>query len=284
MVSTRLELGLPRKAPHDALAGHPPRREWLDDQAPRYSLRRYLAVRSVMNLTARLYSNVRVEGLDRLPDGPAVLCFSHQNWADPFYVVAGTRSCPQLYFFGPEQEEMRKGIRNRLMRWSGVVIPYRPGRRGLVAATARAESVLAAGGVVAIAGEGKIHAGEEVVLPLRDGPAYLSLRCGVPLVPMAINGTSWLGFRQGVRIRIGEPIFARPATPRRPTAEDVDILTAEAQVALERLVGDFPDRPPAWPLGRRVTELFNVWPDGARPGAEERGREMGRARPPDPRR
>lgn len=247
----------------------------LDGQAPSHSLTRYKAVRAFIGTVARTYSHVRVEGLDRLPAGPAVLCFTHQSWADPFYMLAAASGCPRMYFFGPEQEEMRKGARNRLMRWSGVVVPYRPGKRGLVAATARVDSILRGDAIVAIAGEGRIHAGEGIVLPLRDGPAYLSLRAGVPLVPVAINGTSWLGFRRVVRVRVGSPIDAAPRTPCRPSADEVARLTGRAQTALEELVADFPDQPLPGRIGRGLTELFNDWPGGSRPPAQTRGRISG---------
>ena len=246
------------------------RREWIEAQAPERSPRRYNAVRILLSLVARFYSSVRVEGVERLPAGSSVLCFTHQNWADPLYILAAAPGRPRMYFFGPEQEEMRRGFRNRMMRWSGLVVPYRPGRRGLLAATARVESLLGQGAVVAIAGEGQIHAGEAVVLPLRDGPAYLSLRAGVPLVPVAINGTGWLGLRRVVRIRVGLPIANAPKAAVRARVEDVARLTGQAQSALETLVADFPDQPGPGRVGRWLTELFNDWPDGSRPPAQAR--------------
>jgi len=243
------------------------RRVWIDVQAPSRSVRRYRVIHALVGLVARLYSRVRVEGLDRVPPGPSILCFTHQSWADPCYVLAAMPRRPRTYFFGPEQEEMRRGFRNRMMRWGGVVVPYRPGNRGLVAATARVDSLLATGARVAIAGEGRIHAGEGLVLPLREGPAYLSLRAGVPLVPVAINGTGWLGLRRVVRIRVGLPVGPAPSTPRRPRGEEVARLTAQVQSTLETLVADFPDQPRSGRFGRWLTELFNDWPEGSRPPA-----------------
>jgi 1-acyl-sn-glycerol-3-phosphate acyltransferase len=247
-----------------------PRREGIEVQAPTRSLRRHRGVHAFLGLVARLYSRVRVEGVERLPTGPAILCFTHQNWADPFYMFAAIPRRPRMYFFGPREEEMRRGVRNRLMRWAGVVVPYKPGNRGLVGATARVERLMAEGAVVAVAGEGRIHAGEGIVLPLRQGPAYLALRAGVPLVPVAINGTSWLGFRRVVRVRIGEPIRMARETASRPAAAEVARLTARAQSALEMLVADFPDQPRTGRVGRWLTELFNDWPEGVRPPAEIR--------------
>jgi 1-acyl-sn-glycerol-3-phosphate acyltransferase len=257
-----------RVVPAGDVCGRP-----IDVQAPATSIRRYRAIRAFFRVTTRLYSRVRVEGLERLPAGPAILCFTHQNWADPFYVLAASPPSPRVYFFGPEQEEMRRGARNRLMRWGGVIVPYRPGSRGLVAATARAGSLLRAGALVAIAGEGRIHSGEGVVLPIRQGPAYLALRAGVPLVPVAVNGTSWLGFRRLVRVRIGDAVGAPGSGPARPIPGAVAALTGQLQTALEALVRDFGDMPRPGRLGRLLTELFNDWPEGSRPpaGAQSAG-------------
>ena len=85
-----------------------------------------------------------------------------------------------------------------------------------------------------------------------------------------INGTSWLGFRRVVRVRVGLPITVRPRTGARPSADEITRLTDQAQVALETLVSDFPDQPLPGRVGQWVTELFNDWPDGSRPPAQPR--------------
>src|ERR1035437_8973543 len=147
-------------------------------QAPVRSLWRYHVVRILLGRAARTYWRVRVEGVERFPRGPSGLCFSHQNWADPFLVFAAILRRPRFLFFGAEQEDMRRGPRNRLMRWGGVTVPYEPGNRGLLAATARVQQLIRGGASIAIAGEGRIHSGEAVILPLRAGAAYVSLRAG----------------------------------------------------------------------------------------------------------
>jgi 1-acyl-sn-glycerol-3-phosphate acyltransferase len=210
-----------------------------------------------------------------LEGGPAILCFSHQNWLDPIFVIAALGPQPRCAFFGPQEEDMRRGVRNRLLRWAGVAVPYQPGRRGLVAATRRVEQILAAGERVAIAGEGRIHAGEAVVLPLLDGPAHLALRSGVPLVPVAVNGTSWLAFRRRVRISVGRPIEPLHGRGGRPDSAAVAALTEAARSALLELVADWPDPPRSRWIGGWLTELFNVWPEGSRPAVPPRGGSLG---------
>lgn len=224
---------------------------------------RYWVARLTAAAVLRAVARPRTEGFERLPAGPAVYCFNHLNWADPFVLMGSLPFRPRLSFFGPSEEDMATGGRNRIMVWTGAAIPYKPGKRGLLEATRRVEAALGAGGVVAIAGEGRIHAGERDLLPLSEGAAYFALRCGVPLVPIAVNGTSWLDFGRRVRIRAGDPI----AVSGRPSRERVDALTADLSASLLALVADAPDLPVPGRFGRWLTDLFNEWPDGVRPSA-----------------
>ncbi len=223
---------------------------------------RYLIARLVAILLVRAYVRLDVEGREHLPGRSCLICFNHQSWLDPFFLMATLPLRPRIYFFGPREEDMQAGGRNRLMNWIGTALPYRPLKNDLLEATRRVQAVFDAGGSVAIAGEGRIHAGEGVLLPLNEGAAFFALRAGVPLVPLAINGTSWIAFRRRVRVRIGEPITT---SDRRPVREAVEEVTEAAWTALHGLVQGYPDPPPPGPFGRWLTELFNEWPEGRRP-------------------
>ena len=242
----------PKSIPAGARSLHPVRRTI-----------RYWASRLVAGAVTRAWLRLECEGFERLPGGPAIYCFNHLSWSDPFVLMATLPMRPRLSFFGPKEEDMGVGGRNRLMQWTGATIPYKPGKNDLLEATRKVGAVIGAGGIVAIAGEGRIGALEAAVLPLNDGPAYFALRSRVPVVPIAINGTSWLRFGGRVRIQVGEPIVGSG----RPDRGNIAAMTAALQASLAALVADAqqPDR--SGRSGEWLSERFNDWPEGSRDAA-----------------
>ena len=202
------------------------------------------------------------------------------SWADPFVLMAVLPMRPRLWFFGPKEEDMAVGGRNRLMSWTGTTIPYKPAKNDLLDATRHVGAVIATGSVVAIAGEGRIHARESELLPLSEGAAYFALRSGIPLVPIAIHGTSWLRFGGRVVVTVGEPI----PIAGRPTRERVEEATTALTAALHGLVAGSPELATPGRFGRWVTERFNDWPEGSREAASAASERPGLAyfEPPEP--
>lgn len=224
---------------------------------------RYYVSRLLVAVITRGWLRMELVGRERLPGGPAIYAFNHLSWSDPFVLMATMPLRPRLFFFGPKEEDMQAGGRNRLMLWTGSAIPYKPGKNDLLEATRKVGAVIADGGVVAIAGEGRIGAIEGRLLPLNDGPAYFALRSRVPLVPIAISGTSWLRFGAPIRVSIGEPIVGQG----RPDRAAVAAMTANLTGRLQALLAQSRDPERTGRLAGWMTDRFNVWPEGSRDAA-----------------
>jgi 1-acyl-sn-glycerol-3-phosphate acyltransferase len=234
---------------------------------------RYWLARLVASVVTRGYLRVHLVGRERLPRGAAIYCFNHMSWVDPFALMAILPFRPRLWFFGPKEEDMAVGGRNRIMSWTGTTIPYKPGKNDLLEATRRVAAVIESGGVVAIAGEGRIHVRESELLPLSEGAAYFAMRSGVPLVPVAIHGSSWLRLGGRITVEIGEPVL----TAGRPSREAVEEATVRLTAALRAMVANAPEVTRPGRLGRWVTERFNEWPEGSRDAALAASRASGLA-------
>ena len=261
-VSQRARVAPAPAAPRaGAVARHDP---FVDTIHPlRRTLRTWIS-RLVAGALCRALFRPSLVGRDRLPGGAAIYCSNHLSWIDPFVVMATLPMRPRVMFFGPKEEDMSVGGRNRLMQWTGATIPYRPGKNDLLDATRRVHAAVAAGRVVVIFGEGRIQPFESHLRPLSEGAAYFALREAVPLVPIAIHGTSWVRFGRRIRVEIGEPI----PPEGRASREAVDALTGRCEAAIAAMTADEPDLARPGRFGRWLTELFNDWPEGSREAAE----------------
>jgi 1-acyl-sn-glycerol-3-phosphate acyltransferase len=236
------------------------------DVSPWQRAVRYAIVRTVIRTAAAFLFRMRLVGADRIPPGPALYCFNHLGWLDPIVIMATFPSTPRIYFYGPKESDLRHGIQKRIILWSGIAVPFRPSKDDLITSVRRAEAVFDSGAILAIAGEGQIHVHEGDLLPLHEGPAYLALRARVPIVPVAITGTSLVGFRRTITVRIGEPI----ATGPRPTHTAVADYTALTWHAIRGMIADDRDLPRPGPFGRWFSDVFNDWGPGGREAAAAR--------------
>ena len=151
---------------------------------------------------------VRVEGRENLPPAGAYLLVSnHVSWIDPpwlEFVVAR----PIRYL--AKRELFSVPVLGWVLAQSGVFALERdsPDR----AALRRALAFLAAGEIVGIFPEGHRSRGQGL-LRARPGVALLARRSGVPVIPVAFEGSdvARLGrfWRRDVTLHFGAPLFAR---------------------------------------------------------------------------
>ncbi len=141
--------------------------------------------RGVVGAALPLLWRVRTTGAEELPaDGPAVLAPNHRGLLDGPLLWArvwAARRRPVAFLV---KEEMFTGVLGVLLRATGQIpVDRRSGARALVTAT----GVLERGGVVGVFPEGT--RGDGGVQSVREGVAWLALRTGAPVVPVAMTGT-----------------------------------------------------------------------------------------------
>jgi 1-acyl-sn-glycerol-3-phosphate acyltransferase len=211
-------------------------------------------------LLVRLLFDVRAEGLERWPQPPFCLVVNHHNGWDPMLLMAVSPLAPRISWFGPKEADFSRGFKNRVMAFFGGVIPYHPDKTTLTSAVRSVRRVFAAGGVLGIFAEGRVGFRETELLPFEEGAVAFSAAAGVPIVPAAIVGSTFLWFRRRVEVRFGEPI---PTAGARDRASR-DALEERVRAALRELL---PRSEPALPRRRPLRFIGDLLT-----GAEDRAR------------
>lgn len=205
---------------------------------------------------------ITVRGVDLLPrsvgGAPAAGCVvavaPHRAWIDPFLLVAAWPSgAARLAWVGDGATMTRSAWRRWLLPRLGM-IPIAPGSGGPRVYAELAAGVLAAGGAVVIFPERGAPSAPDQTRTIARGFAYLALRAGAPVVPVALGGTHRLVRDVPLFVDILAPIA--PAGDRRMeepfTPEGLDLAhdlvaryrAAIAPVLTER-TGDADARRPA---------------------------------------
>lgn len=168
-------------------------------------------VRVVGTGLARLVLRLRVEGAHHVPTtGPVLLASNHSGILDG----------PLVFFVSPRptsvltKSEVFVGFWARPCGWLELIPVHRgqPDRAALQAGLAH----LAAGGALGVFPEGTRGTGN--LDQVADGLAYLALRSGAAVVPLAVHGTSAAlppgraipRLRSPVRVVFGPPVHLEP--------------------------------------------------------------------------
>ncbi|MGH8998055.1 MAG: (d)CMP kinase, partial [Acidimicrobiia bacterium] len=204
----------------------PARGEWL----------RYLAARAVVVGLCRLLWRPRILHRERLPRrGPYVLAPSHRSLLDTPFVACLTRR--RIRFMG-KAELWKHPWAGRLISALGAF----PVERDVAdrASLRAALDALEGGEPLVVFPEGTRRSGP-LVEDLHDGVAYISLRAGVPVVPVGIGGSERILARgrklprlSRVTLVVGEPLVP----PRRDgpvRRRDVAELTEQVRAAVQLL-------------------------------------------------
>jgi 1-acyl-sn-glycerol-3-phosphate acyltransferase len=228
---------------------------------------RYRVLWTLNRLLVRILYDVRAVGLDRWPSAPFCLVANHHNGWDPLLVMSVTPMAPRITWFGPKEADFSRGFRNRVMAFFGGVIPYHPAGTTLTSAVRAVRRVFAAGGVLGIFAEGRVGFRETGLLPFEEGAVAFASAGGVPMVPCAVVGSTFLFFRRRVEVRFGDPIPTTGVTGRAGRDE----LEEHVRAAISRLLPTTQPPPP-----RRRPLLFLGDALTGRADLDRRREELGR--------
>ena len=199
----------------------------------------YLFARGVVLSLFKVIFRVRVVGKDRVPtSGAYIVAPSHRSILDVPFAAYVT---PRTVRFLAKDDLFSTAFGRRLFEALGAVEVER-GTADCGAMRAL-EGVLARGEPVAIFPEGTRHSGPEIA-PLYAGAAYLSVKFGVPIVPVGIGGSEHI-LPKGkvlprvhrVAVSVGEPLHP-PALDGRARRAAAKLLSEQLQASLQRCFDD----------------------------------------------
>lgn len=200
----------------------------------------YVLVRDLLLILCKLYFRVTVSGREHLPaTGPYIIAPVHRSNIDTPLSAFVTRR--RVRFMGKDSLWKQKHVGAFLSLLGGF-----PVTRGAadVEALKRCVAVLDAGEPLVMFPEGTRQSGA-TLHPLFEGPAYVALKRGVPIVPVGIGGTERV-MRKGSKmiwphkchVSIGAPIAVEHGGNGRVDRERMTQITAELASRLQTVFDD----------------------------------------------
>jgi 1-acyl-sn-glycerol-3-phosphate acyltransferase len=196
---------------------------------------------------------VHAQGIENVPSGPFVYCSNHQSVLD--ILVLGA-VLPGDYKWAAKRSLMKIPFLGWHLTLAGhVPVDRRSGSRGAADVIARFEKTLQRGKPLLVFPEGT-RSEDGLVRPFKNGGFYAAVRAGVPVVPVALEGTHRLmrkgaidtgdGTMREVFVKVGKPIDTKKEGREAARVSDLRDRTFEAVRALHREVGGVvPEAPPA---------------------------------------
>ncbi|HET7676872.1 MAG TPA: lysophospholipid acyltransferase family protein [Candidatus Limnocylindrales bacterium] len=145
-----------------------------------------------------------IDGRESIPalGGQIVAAAVHRGWVDPLLIIRAFPLEPRIWFIGGAPNLLDRPWKAWLFSRLGGLLPVWRGGAGMEVHLDAARAVLAAGGRLALYIEGAVAGQPDAVHKARNGTAFLALRTGAPLIPVAVAGTRDLyrGCRVAVRV------------------------------------------------------------------------------------
>lgn len=170
----------------------------------------------------------RTIGREHIPEGGALYCANHTRLNDPFYVVYALGWPHQIHIMAKE-ELLEIPVIGYILKKAGIFGVQRG--KSDVGAIRTAMKYLKGGEQLLMFPEGTRHQDGEVG-DAKTGAAMLSLRCGVPIVPVYVPPEKkW--FRR-TPVVIGEPYYPH-VEGKKGTTEEYRAIAEDLMARIEAL-------------------------------------------------
>ena len=180
----------------------------------------YYVCRLIVRMLLLLLTRCQVRGKKNIPtQGPQLVVANHLSLADPPLLNI---SLERQVIFMAKEKLFRFRVLGYFMRGLGTFPVHRgrPDRKAL----RQAEQVLTQGLILVVFPEGMRSRKASLQRPFL-GPALITLRCGVPVLPVGITGTEklenpfkMLG-RPRITVKIGRPFYLPPVSGKLTRAQ-----------------------------------------------------------------
>ncbi|WP_083515036.1 lysophospholipid acyltransferase family protein [Fervidicola ferrireducens] len=169
----------------------------------------YFLTKLLLRCFFSLTGGVKARGLSNVPkEGPLIVVSNHQSILDPLVIMAYIPR--KLRFLAAAYLFKIPGL-NILLRLYGA-IPVNDTERGDISSLKKALRILKGGGAVALFPEGGVSP-DGKLRPFKQGFAYLALKSGAAVLPVAVKGTTdvlpvgrYFPKRGRIELKVGEPI------------------------------------------------------------------------------
>lgn len=183
--------------------------------------------------------SLEVRGAEHVPDGALVLMSNHRSYYDIPTVFCAV---PGRVRMVAKKELFRVPVFGPAMLASGFVKVDRERRESAIASLRESQRLLESGTRVWIAPEGT-RSRDGRLGPFKSGGFHLALSAGVPILPMALEGTEQILPHDGVRVRKGARVTATilpPIDPRPYGPERRKDLMRDVRAAIAGALGEEP--------------------------------------------
>ena len=187
----------------------------------------YHVVYIIVKPLLRFLFPFRVTGVEKLPEGGALLCANHASGWDPILIALALPNDSRLNFMAKEEL-----FKNKILRWLITKLGGFPVKRGGndLAAMKTSLKILGNGDKLLVFPEGT-RVEKEGDAEAKGGITVMASRTGVPIIPIYCGGKKKLFHKYTVSF--GEP-YIPVIAGRRPTPEEN--LRAADEV-LQRIYG-----------------------------------------------